>query len=636
MKIKIIILILFILSLFVSLTFPLGNSHAENNYRVKGGIIVPSNWKNFYSPDELETMKLDIIRGLTEVQEFYKNNLDGHTFLIDQEVEIFYSQKPYLGPVDRVEEASIAYRDLEINKIIEPVDPFITHVLFIVGTGDVYQSGGGQIAILNHKSLLALSDEASVRNVALGSIAHELGHALGLVFAGWATAHPCTEVTPYECLEGAPDPLPDKRELFESVIGHGISAYPNVSFNNSEYNPEKCKLFESPFINPQNDPCPPIQPSLLPTFSVFDVNPTSVHFDVMSGYGTLTIQGSGFGRKKGRVIFYNIDSGATVEVNDLLWFPTEIMANLNKKDFEPYGTAAWRVTTILEDGKKVEYPYLIVIWGEKFQRISSQITFSVSAKVTCGTDYQPIPGMIVNLYLYQPNGESTIVAQSTADESGIASLSYALESPVDGQTISVAPSNARGLYPHSSQRVSIHENLPSLVSMNPILHYSNCSQEIGRAGQEFGSFLFIPTPSPTPEEQTVLEEEEEDIESDDEEDLGGFAACEQNTFVGCGACGFDRFACADGSNVIELPNQGGDCGRPEFNDACEVPPVGDYQSPSSDGSGACEDVYYPDPNINEETNPTGCIHKYSPEPYPNCNYLFDPVYDPEKSERCVE
>lgn len=91
--------------------------------------------------------------------------------------------------------------------------------------------------------------------IAMRTIAHELGHAFGLLMASrWAVAHPCSVAKPNECRPDLDKKFyPNADEWNYSLMGYGSGGRPlkTIGFNDSCVNPERTLLKHSPFFGGQ-------------------------------------------------------------------------------------------------------------------------------------------------------------------------------------------------------------------------------------------------------------------------------------------------------------------------------------------------------------------------------------------------
>lgn len=242
---------------------------------VRPVLLIPEWLKNNVNEELLNRYKSDILEALKDVQQWYAQRLDGHTFQIDEKNFLVV----YSGP-DTIEvpEGSIfgsgylaEYLD-KANLLKETLsqDLVIWSIGDWSGIGVGYEDGYtitkdgrrinyGPHAYLTQVNLEQLPNRPNnlARNRALGMIAHEMGHSFGLVYAGWAKGHPCSVISLENCKEGAPTPLPPVEAWSKDVMGYEQPSFPDLGFNNSIHNPEVWKIYQSRFINPENNPPPP-------------------------------------------------------------------------------------------------------------------------------------------------------------------------------------------------------------------------------------------------------------------------------------------------------------------------------------------------------------------------------------------
>lgn len=299
-----IILLIFV----VFIAFP--NSIEAQENAVKPAIYIPADWNKEEVKTKIPEYKEEILKALKVLQKWYAQRLNGKTFRINEEVDVVFSNEIGENKPNLVEDA---FYSTGGDKIL-PFNSSYVRVVFVVGRNGI-ATGGPGFAFLSYSDLLLLA-ENQIKDSMLGLIGHELGHSFGLVFAGWAMAHPCTVSTENECKKGAPPDLPSSEESREAIMGIGWPSFPNVKFNNSTFNPEVWKIYQSPFINSQNDPAPPPLTSvkLIPKVKIERVNPPAV------GRGeVLEIYGTNFGSTRGvlgSVIFMNVSYGSGFIQND--------------------------------------------------------------------------------------------------------------------------------------------------------------------------------------------------------------------------------------------------------------------------------------------------------------------------------
>ncbi|OGE27960.1 hypothetical protein A2867_02705 [Candidatus Daviesbacteria bacterium RIFCSPHIGHO2_01_FULL_40_11] len=274
-----------------------------SEYKVKGIILVPADLKDYDRITGLGDARRDVISSFKAAQKFYAAKLNGKTFSYDDVIDVVYS--------DKNSERGIApsmydiYRNLGGDKLIKPEAGVVKAVWILGGLLVGVMSQGGAISKDSGMAFFALNDPMANRDFI---VAHELGHAFGLVESGYAKGHPCTIVSTIDCVTGAPEPLPGISEWTGSVMGYGSNLtggivgldFPFLGFNNSVYNPEIWKLYQSPFINPQGDSAPsPADPGS------FQVKINHIYPSPIQAGSTVTLAGQGFGYSPGRVEIYN-------------------------------------------------------------------------------------------------------------------------------------------------------------------------------------------------------------------------------------------------------------------------------------------------------------------------------------------
>jgi len=319
----IILLISFILS---------PKAQAQQSYVVKPALVIPK-YPIIDSGIDYQTSNQDsdnqyrsvILGALKEVQQYYAQKLNGKTFIVDEnafqiirpdrQIPLFTIQTTPL--VDRYFYFLGGYGDL-------PMEENTIRIVWVLGTDNLIQSGrnftysnptglaeyidsmqrigrmiphGYGDAFLNENNFIDLRTNdpyrylySSGRDHALAHVAHELGHAIGLVDAGYAKGHPCSDCSINQCTANAPQPLPSCTvEYIRDIMGYGDFGLHDRGFNNSIHNPEIYQLYRNPFINPQGDPPPAPVPSR-PSIEISSVSPNPITVGQI-----LEIKGFGFG-----------------------------------------------------------------------------------------------------------------------------------------------------------------------------------------------------------------------------------------------------------------------------------------------------------------------------------------------------
>lgn len=249
---------LFILSsIFCVYLFPPQHEVFAQEYKVRSYIVIPANFDTPEVENKLPQYTKNILQALKSVQSWYADKLSGHTFRFVEDIEVIRTKKTTLKTFSTLQ----MYEELEGDKLV-PLQRGTVKTVWIIGSNDMSEWGEhgddeGR-TWLSHWLLTEInSPNPDNRNRALGTLAHELGHAFGLVRSGYARGHSCTVNYPHECINIAPRPLPGTDEEVGSVMSYGGAPfYPNTGFNNSIYNPEKWKLYQIAFINPNHDPAP--------------------------------------------------------------------------------------------------------------------------------------------------------------------------------------------------------------------------------------------------------------------------------------------------------------------------------------------------------------------------------------------
>jgi hypothetical protein len=437
---------------------------AATEYYVQPYIIIPYNWKNHerVSEDNIARMKNIIINGLVDIQEWYKEVIPGNkTFNFKREVKVVKAEDPLASLPSAPGQICSAFQNLiptlgidcksfetvpiealfygvkvgdEEVKIIDKLLPKElldsipkneVPIFWIIGTSSSLESfsltGLGaatitsQVVIMPWDLLEGLSPSYQIKKVhdfARKALAHELGHAFGLVLAGWAKDHPCTTVSVDNCEQGAPQPLPGPEE-WNTVMGYGL-IFLQGGFNNSGHNPELWKLYQSPWINPTHDPPPagiifPRQPGkkVLPP-EITKINPEIVELG-----GEVEIQGQRFGSEEGKVVLYQsgmeVGSAKIISWNDtLVKITVEKVAN------------ALCLTTADQPGQKGQTTCAYIAVREKNPQY-----LTINANASCGMEVKPVSGATIRLErIFEHSGERETVTSTTTGIDGNAPPIY--------------------------------------------------------------------------------------------------------------------------------------------------------------------------------------------------------------------
>lgn len=429
-------------------------TQAVTEYYVQPYIIVPYDWRNCerVSPDNMERMKKIIEYGLADIQSWYKEVVPGKkTFKYKSDVKVFVHTDPQASlpkflPIDNKNECrteSIIYLELQAkfgNEIFIPRKKIIPEnllkqipeneipVFWIIGTlsqlssisvYDFFGKGGSAyvpdeeriIIVMPWDLLESLSPDyptPAIHEFARKALAHELGHAFGLVHAGWANDHPCTEVSKEkECQKNAPTPLPGPEE-WNTVMGYGL-IYIQGGFNNSGYNPELWKLYQSPWINPEGDPVPDgvTLPKQVPRKQA-PPEITNVSPQIVDLGGELEIHGKNFGNITGTVKLYQ--KGEEVGLAKILSWSDKLVKIKVEQPADAF------CLTTASQGSQDGQTTCSYIFVREPKTGPGFLTINTSA--TCGVENKPLEGITISLnqVLEVGSGTETIIQWQTGED----------------------------------------------------------------------------------------------------------------------------------------------------------------------------------------------------------------------------
>lgn len=346
---KKIILLLSFLSIFIINP----KSILAQEYVVQPRIIIPSDYES-RTPASLvdQEFKPNVILALKEVQAWYAKQLKGKTFKIKEDVSILRLKKP-AGYTEGMKPMDL-YNELGRTGLLIDNES-VLNALWLVGTNTKIDQGGWdyldnnpnrqiRIAWMNYDNLEKINPkrDAKERNIQLGILAHELGHAFGLLNDGRAKWHTCSVEKTDEC-NGGP-PYPAKKFWYSSVMGYGgVFLFPDVGLNNTPDNPDVQKALLSPFLNPTKEAGPtPADDSttfIPPAVQILSISPKVVTSELGADkQGRIEIRGQGFGGKEGKVNFYKAEDNTWYKLGEVVsWQPdyikvkTFIQYNIDQK-----------------------------------------------------------------------------------------------------------------------------------------------------------------------------------------------------------------------------------------------------------------------------------------------------------------
>lgn len=400
---------------------------AQQSYVVRSYIVVPPKLRGPQSTAKIESYKPLIMDATKQVQEMFKKLLNGKTFQMHAEVQaidglIAPSLPPPPGtpPIDEL---------LFFDKTVKNHPPGFVHIYWILGTSGGPRYGGSLErsldkgrALMRHEDLLNLAgSDQNKKKDTLYTLAHELGHAFGGVYAGYAKGHSCSSVSKDECEANAPRPLPSSDE-WESIMGYAApyQLFPNLKFNNSIHNPEIVALYRSPFINPHKNPAPtPISRPYTPNSSYF-----SLKGDLKIRVGeVLTIPSKDFAPRKGNEEFYFIDALiknpsplSTNSYSIISWDNQFIRIQINENAVLPTAKDS-RYLKIVDSAGDIWYSTdIVTIMGKNYED-KPRKWVNVEAQITCGADKSPLEGITV--LVKQVGKESFLFGGSTFEDGKI-------------------------------------------------------------------------------------------------------------------------------------------------------------------------------------------------------------------------
>ncbi len=382
---SLIIFLFFFAFSFLFYFLKLDIASAQNNNIVEAYLLIPDDWTNRISSHDMIRYKETILKGLKDTQEFYASKLNGHTFTYDTNVKV--NARP-IGSFDLSKEgcAGVLVDQLSLSDFRTQFQlNGRVRLFFVIGSANRNSCAhtrpnltnlgrflklDEREVFMNHQHLEMLGDKDEKKHsTGLRALAHELGHAFGLVFAGWAGAHTCSIEQKDWCIAipglGSSVPYPPASECTNSIMSYcQLDEFYLKGFNNSIYNPEIQKIYKSPFINPNGDPAPnPITPQRKAVI-------TSLSPDTLEVGSELTIKGEGLGNFKenvSTVALTNVgysSQGITWELRS--WQESEIKLILKSYPYN-YSTG-WVLTVVTDKGEKVEDLLDIVIPGEKISK----------------------------------------------------------------------------------------------------------------------------------------------------------------------------------------------------------------------------------------------------------------------------
>lgn len=469
---------------------------------VRSVITVPFDWRGRVTSEQKTQYKIAIIQASKRVRSMYAQLLKGKTFVLSEDVAVEEILFPSLIVNSRMGMSSGF--DF-IGKNLFGIDKGTVIVYWIIG-GVFNREGVGAVGgsfnpdhgvvWMPHRALLDIvSDEDSdQKRWALTALAHELGHAFGLDYAGFAKGHPCSVSSVNECLESAPQPYPTANE-WASIMGYGTPYpnFPNLNFNNSVFNPEIQKLYQSPFINPEKDPGPEPHPEL----GVQDISRTFFPFEQANGPFVagrkFYFPSKTFGNHPGKVEFFAPpDLIAALSPDDFevqKWDADSIEVHLKESAESSTTQRKWRMRITTAEGKVFETSNDIIIQGKDFGK-PKFVILTATLSTTCG-EGKPVSAA-VNFSGVSASGNVGTSA-ITDNLTGKGEVSLQIEDPKEGSAYRLEPLSLDGVPETPKEEVLTLESADiqaghKIVNIN--IHYPSCPAT--KDSQ--------PTPIPTPEE----------------------------------------------------------------------------------------------------------------------------------------
>lgn len=468
---------------------------------VRSVITVPLDWRGRVTSEQKTQYKIAIIQTTKRVQAMYAQILSGKTFQLSEDVPV----EEILFPSQVVNFKLGANLYDQLGKNILGFDKGAVIVNWVIGgefrernvgaRGHPYNPDSGEVWMPHRALLDIVSDEDSdQKRWALTLLAHELGHAFGLNYAGFAKGHPCTEVSANECINGAPKPYPSANE-WKSIMGYATPFvdFPKLSFNNTIFNPEIQKIYQSPFINPNHDPAP--EPTVDAGVKVPDIFRFGSEQTI--GVGKIfNIPNNGnelFGGIPGKIEFISTLDKITTLPQDAYkvrkWDSSGIEIFIKEDAVSAVAQSRWKLRITTANSRVWQAEEDIVIKGKNFDKPSLILTASLLT--TCGEKRQPISAP-VNFFAISASkdvGTSVITDGST----GKGEISLEVEDPRVGDIYALAPLDLPGVLetPKATEVVVDGSDIQARQKLvDSDVHYPTC----------LAAKNSQPIPMPTPKE----------------------------------------------------------------------------------------------------------------------------------------
>jgi hypothetical protein len=413
-----------LMTFFVLFSCPI--SIGAQEYKIKPYIAVP----NDYDSNEdviglsLNTGNIDtdiesrfhrtILNALADVQEYFARQTNGKTFNFNKNITVTHLP----GNTEQLKGKSLSlctiFSQLGGDQVI-PENKRTVSVIWILGlpsnpffAGCTSGFSENPNVIIPSQFLTALEKPNPIEKTdGLQVLAHELGHAFGLSFGGYAKGHTCSNFTREDwCQPNSPLPLPSTQEGLKALMFPSVrerrSLYEAVIYN-TIHNPEISQLYKSPFINPEGSPGPePEQfnqdendPTITSIILPFDNENSTI-----SEGDTIKIIGKNFGKRQGSVEFYNANytDQSFYQKTIQSWTDTAIIVHIDNVHISH--DTNWNISIIESEEGLESNPININLKGnssEAEETIRKPTTINFSVTCTNDTGIIHLSGITVSI-----------------------------------------------------------------------------------------------------------------------------------------------------------------------------------------------------------------------------------------------